>query len=436
MKVLVIGSGGREHTLVWKISKSPKVTKIYCAPGNAGIAQQAECVNIKATDIKNLLAFAKTIKVDLTVVGPELPLTLGITDIFEGEGLKIIGSTKKAAEIEGSKAYAKELMYKYNIPTAEFQIFASVNHAISYIKNKGAPIVVKADGLAAGKGVILTKTIDEAINALNVIMVKKAFGDAGNKVVIEEYLEGEEASFLAFTDGETVIALPTSQDHKPIYDGDKGPNTGGMGAYSPAPVITPDLYNQIMERIMIPAVKGMASEGRIYRGVLYAGLTIVNGRPYVLEFNARMGDPEAQPLLTRMKGDFVEVCEGILEGRLSRVNIDWDERPSVCVVMVSKGYPGGYEKGKEIKGLESALRLKDVFIFHAGTAVNDNKIVTDGGRVLGVTAMGENIKEAISKAYEAVDRITWDGVYCRRDIGKKALRYDEKSKFQNPNTTK
>lgn len=423
MKVLVVGGGGREHTLVWKFSQSPKVSKIYCAPGNAGIAEQAECVNIKATDLNNLFEFAQKNRIDLTFVGPEIPLTLGIVDMFEGKGLKILGPSKMASDIEGSKAYAKDLMRKYGIPTADFEIFTSINEAISYVKSKGAPIVIKADGLAAGKGVIPAQTVDEALNALDLIMVKKVFGDAGNKVVIEQYLRGEEASFLAFTDGETVIPLATSQDHKPIYDNDKGPNTGGMGAYSPAPVITQDLYNYITDRIMVPAVRGMALEGRSYRGILYAGLTIMDGRPYVLEFNARMGDPEAQPLLTRMRGDLVDISEAILEGRLSEVDIAWDSRISVCVVMASKGYPGTYEKGKEISGLDAALGLEDVFVFHASTTIKDHKTVTSGGRVLGVTAMGRDINEAISRAYNAASKITWDGVYYRRDIGKKALKY-------------
>jgi phosphoribosylamine--glycine ligase len=427
MRVLVVGSGGREHTLVWKISQSPEVSGIFCAPGNAGIAEQATCVDIKATDIHNLLAFAQENKIDLTVVGPELPLTIGIVDLFEANGLKIVGPRKAAAEIEGSKAYAKELMYKYGIPTADFRIFTSVNEAIRYVKDKGLPIVVKADGLAAGKGVAPAKTLDEAIYALDLIMVQKAFGDAGNRVVIEEYLEGEEASFLAFTDGQTVVALPTSQDHKPIYDGDEGPNTGGMGAYSPAPVITGSLCTEIMNGIMVPAVKGMATEGKTYKGILYAGLAIVDGRPYVLEFNARMGDPEAQPLLTRMKSDLIPVLKAITDERLSEVSIEYHDKPSVCVVMASKGYPGNYEKGRGIKGLESVVGLKDVFIFHAGTAFEDGRIVTSGGRVLGVTAMGENIEEAISRAYKAVERITWEGVYFRTDIGKKALRYKTKA---------
>jgi len=421
MKVLVVGSGGREHTLIWKINQSSVVSKIYCAPGNGGINTLAECVDIEATDIMSLKKFAEKEGIDLTVVGPELPLTLGIVDEFEKEGLRIFGAGKKAAEIEGSKSFAKDLMQKYGVPTAEYHTFTSRDEAVEYIKRIGVPIVVKADGLAAGKGVIPAQSMEEALDAIDLIMVKKAFGEAGEKVVIEEFLTGEEASFLVFTDGEEVVPLPTSQDHKPIFDGDKGPNTGGMGAYSPAPIITGELHARIMKEIIVPTIKGMAAEGREYRGVLYAGLMINHGKAKVLEFNARFGDPETQPLLMRMKGDIIPVLEATIDGNLSRIKVEWDERASVCVVMASKGYPGSYQKGFEINGIENASKIKNVEVFHAGTTIKEGKIIANGGRVLGVTALGERINEAIDLAYDGVKEIQWNGVYYRQDIGKKAL---------------
>ncbi len=350
MKVLVVGGGGREHALVWKIAQSPRVKKIYCAPGNAGIAQMAECLSISAEDVKGLTAWAEKEKIDLTVVGPEAPLTLGMVDVFRARGLRIFGPSQKAAEIEGSKAFAKELMKKYGIPTGESETFTDPAAAVKYVKGKGAPLVVKADGLAAGKGVIICRTVEEALSALDLILVQKAFGAAGAKVVVEEFLEGEEASFLAFTDGETVLPLPTSQDHKAIYDNDQGPNTGGMGAYSPAPVVTEKVHREVMEKIMIPTVRGMAREGRKYQGVLYAGLMIKDEKPKVLEFNARFGDPEAQPLLMRMKSDLIPVLEATIDGKLSGQKMELEDRSSVCVVMASGGYPGSYEKGKVISG--------------------------------------------------------------------------------------
>jgi phosphoribosylamine--glycine ligase len=425
MKILVIGSGGREHALVWKIAQSPAVEKISCAPGNAGIARLAECVPIPPEDIQSLTALAEKEKIDLTVVGPEAPLTRGIVDAFEVQGLRIFGPHRKAAEIEGSKAFAKELMKKYGIPAGESQTFEAYSDAVGYVKDRGAPLVVKADGLAAGKGVIICRTVEEALSALDLIMVKKAFGSAGAKVLVEEFLEGEEASFLAFTDGETVLPLPTSQDHKPVFDDDRGPNTGGMGAYSPAPVVSEKIHREIMETIMIPTVRGMAREGRRYRGVLYAGLIIRNERAKVLEFNARLGDPEAQPLLMRMKTDLVPVLQATIDGKLSSLKVEWDSRSTVCVVMASGGYPGNYEKGKVISGLEEAARVPGTFVFHAGTALKDGKVVTSGGRVLGVTSLGEGIGEAIRKAYEAVGKISWEGAYYRKDIGQKALRREE-----------
>ncbi len=421
MKILVVGGGGREHALVWKIAQSPKVKKIFCAPGNAGIARQATCLAISSDDIGGLLNFAIQEKIDLTVVGPELPLTAGIVDKFESKGLRVFGASGKAARLEGSKGFAKALMKKYGVPAADSKTFKDPQKAIAYVKKKKAPLVVKADGLAAGKGVILCATEKEATDAIHQIMVERAFGEAGDTVLIEEMLTGEEASFLVFTDGKTVLPLPTSQDHKAIYDGDQGPNTGGMGAYSPAPVIDDSLHQKIMDEIMAPTVKAMASEGTPYKGVLYAGLMIKNGQAKVLEFNARFGDPETQPLLMRMKTDLVDVMEATIDGRLLDLKIAWDKRASVCVVMAAKGYPGSYQKGKAIKGIAAASRMKDVVVFHAGTASKNRKVTTSGGRVLGVTALGDTIEDAIDRAYTAVSKIGWDGAYFRKDIGRKAL---------------
>jgi phosphoribosylamine--glycine ligase len=421
MKVLVVGGGGREHALVWKIAQSPKVTKIYCAPGNAGISEQATTVPIKANDLKGLLEFALREKIDLTVVGPEDPLTQGIVDLFESKGLLIFGANKKAAEIEGSKAFAKEMMKKYHIPTAFYEIFDERSEAVKYIRKQGAPIVVKADGLAAGKGVIVCKTIEEAIQSVDKIMVEKVFGEAGTRVVIEEYLIGEEASYIAFTDGKTILPMASSQDHKAIFDGDQGLNTGGMGAYSPAPVVTDEVNEKIIDKVLRPIIYGMGEEDRTYKGVLYAGLMIHEGHPKVLEFNARFGDPETQPVLMRMKGDIVPVLEACMKGTLSQHRIEWDRRPSVCVVMASKGYPGDYEKGKVIAGLKKVSRMEGVFVFHAGTALKGDQVLTNGGRVLGVTGLGEDIPRAIERTYQAVKKISWDGVQYRTDIGQKAL---------------
>jgi phosphoribosylamine--glycine ligase len=421
MKVLVVGGGGREHALVWKIAQSPKVTKIYCAPGNAGISEQATIVPIKANDLNSLLEFALKEEIDLTLVGPEEPLTKGIVDLFESKGLSIFGSSQKAAEIEGSKAFAKEMMKKYRIPTASYEIFEDPKEAMAYIRRYGAPIVVKADGLAAGKGVIVCKTVEEALQSVERIMVEKIFGDAGNRVVIEECLVGEETSYIAFTDGKAILPMASSQDHKPVLDGDGGPNTGGMGAYSPAPVVTDQVHERILEKILRPLIQGMGEEGRLYKGVLYAGLMIHDSHPKVLEFNARFGDPETQPVLMRMKGDIVPILEACIKGNLSRYQIEWDSRASVCVVMASKGYPGDYEKGKAIHGLKEVSQMKDVFVFHAGTAIKDGQMVTNGGRVLGVTGLGEDIPRAIERTYQAVKKISWDGLHYRKDIGRKAL---------------
>lgn len=420
MKVLVVGGGGREHALVWKISQSPRVKEIFCAPGNAGIESLANCVPIDAEDVDGLLAFAREKQIDLTVIGPEGPLAVGIVDRFEKAGLKVFGASRKAAELESSKSFAKRIMNKYGVPTAQGRTFTKFDQAKAYIKKIGAPIVVKADGLAAGKGVIVCTTVKEALAALKRIMVDKEFGSAGDKAVVEECLVGEEASFIALTDGRTVLPLPSSQDHKPVFDDDKGPNTGGMGAYSPAPVVDKYLHEKIMQQVMLPTVRGMAAEGRPYKGVLYAGLMIVRDQIKVLEFNCRFGDPEAQPLLMRVKNDIVPIMEAVVDEKLDQFSLDIDPRATVCVVMASGGYPGKYKKGIAIKGLEKAARMKDVMVFHAGTGRKNGKVVTSGGRVLGVTALGDGVEKAIDRAYQAVSKISWQGVHFRKDIGRKA----------------
>ena len=422
MKILVIGGGGREHTLVWKIAQSPLAEKIYCIPGNAGISDLADCEKMDVEgDLAPLAQFAMDKKIDMTVVGPENPLANGIVDCFENLGLKTFGASKAATEIEASKVFSKYLMVKYGIPTAKAESFDDPREAASYIREVGAPIVVKADGLAKGKGVFPCRSLQEALDAVKTIMIEKAFGEAGNRVLVEGFLEGEEASFIAFTDGKTILPMASSQDHKPIYDGDRGPNTGGMGAYSPAPVVTDEVHDRIMETVMKPAVKGMAAEGRLYKGVLYAGLMIADGKPEVLEFNARFGDPENQAVIPRLKSDIVPIMQACVDGTLDKVQMDWDDRPAVCVVMASGGYPGPYEKGKVITGLEATGAMEDVVVFHAGTAKKDNDVVTNGGRILGVTALGSDIKGAIDRAYRAVDKISFEKAYCRRDIGHRAL---------------
>jgi len=422
MKVLVVGGGGREHALVWKIKQSPRVSKIYCAPGNAGIANDAECVDIKGNDIDSLLKFAKGHQIDLTVVGPEEPLMLGIVDRFRSAGLRIFGASQKAAQIEGSKVFAKELMIKYNIPTAKYKAFQDSHKAMEYIREIGTPCVIKADGLAAGKGVVVAMDEQTAFEAVKMIMEDRAFGDSGNRLVVEEYLEGEEVSILAFTDGRTVVPMVSAQDHKRIFDNDEGPNTGGMGAYSPAPVYTKELESMVYEQILLPTVQGMRAEGRLYEGVLYAGLMITKDGPKVLEYNSRFGDPETQAVLARLETDIVDIMEAVIDHRLSEIEIKWRKEAAVCVVMASSGYPGNYEKGQVISGLKEATSL-GAYVFHAGTAMKDGRIVTSGGRVLGVTALGGTIPEAIEKAYQAVGRIKWAGAHYRHDIGKKALKY-------------
>jgi phosphoribosylamine---glycine ligase len=421
MKVLVVGGGGREHALVWKISQSPKVTKIYAAPGNAGIAGLAECTPIRAEDIPGLLAFAKAKAIDLTVVGPEGPLSMGIVDEFTSAGLRVFGPSRKAAELEASKRFSKDLMKKYHIPTAEYEVFTDKAAAAAYVQKKGAPIVVKADGLAAGKGVVVAETVDEALTALDLIMTDRAFGTAGDRVVIEECLKGEEASFMAFSDGRTVVPMASSQDHKRVFDADKGPNTGGMGAYSPAPIVTRQLERKVMDTIMIPTVRAMEKEGRFFKGVLYAGLMIRNGEAKVLEFNARFGDPETQPIMARLDTDLIEIIEAILDERLSTLAITWKPESAVCIVIASGGYPGKYEKGREIAGLDTAAGIKDVMVFHSGTAMKSGKVVTDGGRVLGVTGLGSTVAAAIDHAYQGAREISFDGAHYRKDIGARAL---------------
>jgi phosphoribosylamine--glycine ligase len=398
------------------------VKQLFAAPGNGGIAELAECIDVGPSEVRRLADFATTQGIDLTVVGPELPLTLGIVDEFESRGLRIFGANRQAAILEGSKAFAKRLMRKYKIPTGFFQTFDRAEDARRYIQDVGAPIVVKADGLASGKGAMVCPTVKKALDAVKLAMDDRIFGDAGEKTVVEEFLTGEEASFLAFTDGETVVPMASSQDHKAVFDNDKGPNTGGMGAYSPAPVVTEEIHRKIMDKIMIPTVRAMAAEGRPYRGVLYAGVMIKNGEPRVLEFNARFGDPEAQPLLMRMETDLVPILEAVVERRLHEVEIRWRPQPAVCVVMASGGYPGIHEKGKVITGLRAASRLKGVMVFHAGTALHGGKVVTNAGRVLGVTALAKDIPDAMARAYRAVEKIRWEGVHYRTDIGRKALK--------------
>lgn len=424
MKVLVVGGGGREHALVWKLRTSPRVKKIFCAPGNAGIASQASCVELSAEDIDGLLHFALKEKVELTIVGPEAPLVAGIVDVFARAGLNIFGPTAKAAAIEGSKGWAKKLMSKYNIPAAEYAIFDRPEQAKDYVLKHHAPLplVVKADGLAAGKGVKVCGTRAEAIAAITEIMEKKVFGRAGEQVLIEECLTGEEVSILAFTDGETVLPMLAAQDHKQVYDNDQGPNTGGMGAYAPAPVCQPGVYEEALQKIILPMVKGLAREGCPYRGVLYAGLMVTEEGLKVLEFNARFGDPEAQPVLMLLQTDLVDICEAVLAGRLAAQSIRWAKGAAVCVVLASGGYPGSYQKGKKVSGLEETSG--DIMVFHAGTAFIDGQLVTAGGRVLGVTAVAKNIRGAIDRAYEGVRRISFEGMHYRRDIGRKALKYE------------
>lgn len=423
MKILVVGSGGREDALVWKISQSALVSKIYCAPGNGGIflREKTECVSIRAEDISGLVGFAKKNKVDLTVVGPETSLVAGISDKFEEQGLKIFGPRRAAALLEGSKVFAKNFMKKYSIPTADFENFNDPVEAREYAL-KNLPVVIKADGLASGKGAIICFSKEEILETIERLMLKKEFGRSGDKVVVEQFLKGEEATFMVLTDGERFITLPATQDHKAVFDGDKGPNTGGMGAYAPAPVINKELERKIMEQIVKPTLTGLKKEGVIYHGCLYFGLMICEGRPKLLEFNCRFGDPEVQPLVTLMEDDIVPVLKEIAQGKLLKKEIIWKKGAAVCVIMASGGYPGQYETGKEIKGLEGAVKTRDVVVFNAGVAREGKLLKTAGGRVLGVTATAGGIKEAIDLAYQAVAKISFDGRHYRTDIAKKALK--------------
>ena len=422
MKVLVIGSGGREHALVWKLRQSPRVRKIYCAQGSAGIAELATLVPIAADQIEQLADFAANEKIDLTIVGPELPLTLGISDLFESRGLRIFGPNKAAAQLEGSKGFAKEILHENNIPTALFGTFADAAPAKAYLAQQKPPYVIKADGLAAGKGVLICTNRVEADVAVEEILVRKAFGSAGEKLVIEEFLDGEEASFMVLTDGEHVLPLASSQDHKRVFDNDEGPNTGGMGAYSPAPAVTPAVHERISREILTPLLAGLKRRGIRYRGVIYVGLMITRDGPKVLEFNARFGDPECQPIMMRLKSELVPLLEATIDGKLDQVNAEWYDDPAVCVVLCARGYPGAYSKGEEIHGLNSLKDWAKGFVFHAGTAKHKDRWVTAGGRVLGVTARGKNIADAVKEVYRAVGKISWDGMHYRKDIANRALK--------------
>jgi phosphoribosylamine--glycine ligase len=426
MKFLVVGSGGREHALAWKLRQSPLADRVFVAPGNAGTAIDAENVPIRADDLAGLLRFAQQEKIDLTVVGPEAPLAAGIVDMFAGEGLRIFGPTKAAAELESSKIFCKHLLRSAAVPTAEFHTFSSREEAARFLtEREDEPIVVKADGLAAGKGVFVCEDRQQALQALERLGKEAEFGTAGQRVVLEERLHGEEASVLAITDGRTLVTLPPAQDHKPAYDGDRGPNTGGMGAYSPTPVVPNDMLHWIEEHILVPTVHAMHRAGRPFQGVLYAGLIITRQGPKVLEYNVRFGDPECQPLMMRLQSDLAEVLLAAVEGRLDQIEpLRWDPRPAVCVVMASAGYPGPYQKGFPIRGLEEAANVPHTKVFHAGTARNEQgQIVTAGGRVLAVTALGDSIAQAKLYAYQAVKCIRWDGAWCRKDIADKALPF-------------
>lgn len=426
MKVLLIGSGGREHALGWKLAQSPKVEKVYVAPGNAGTAleEKLENVAIDAEDINALAKFAKDNSIDLTVVGPEAPLVKGVVDLFESQGLRCFGPRKGAAQLEGSKAFSKDFFARHNIPTAAYANFTDIDEAVGYIKEQGAPIVVKADGLAAGKGVILAETEDEAIAAVKDMLAGNAFGDAGHRVVIEEFLTGEEASIIVIADGENYLPMASSQDHKARDNGDKGPNTGGMGAYSPAPVVTPEISDRIMREVIEPTIKGMADEGHPFTGFLYAGVMIdKQGQAKVLEYNVRFGDPETQPVMMRLKSDLVDLLEAALDGELSGREIEWDHRSSLGVVLAAGGYPNEYNKGDVISGIPVATENSKVF--HAGTALKDGQIVTSGGRVLCAVGMGENVTGAQQVAYDVVKKINWDNVYYRDDIGYRAVEREK-----------
>lgn len=423
MKILVIGSGGREHCIVWKLLQSKKIEKIYCAPGNAGIATQAECLNIPVEDISGLLQVARDKKIDLTIVGPELPLSMGVVNLFEKNNLPIFGPTQEAAEIESSKVFAKNIMNKYQIPTARYRAFKDYKLAQSYLQKQSFPLVIKADGLAAGKGVFIVQDLSQAEKAISYIMKENKFGHAGNKIVIEEYLTGEEVSMLVFTDGEHFIPMRPSQDHKKLYDGDSGPNTGGMGAYSPVPFFDDKAQRYALEKIFKPVIKGMKQEGRKFKGVLYAGLILTDEGPKVLEFNARFGDPETQVILPGLKTDLIEILCATREEKLSRIELEWQHQAAVCVILASGGYPGEYEKGKIINGIEKIENKQSTMVFHAGTEKKGNNVISSGGRVLGVTAWAETLSCAIDTVYEKIGQISFEKLYYRKDIGEKGLKF-------------
>jgi phosphoribosylamine--glycine ligase len=427
MKILVIGSGGREHALAWKAAQSPEVETVYVAPGNAGTAREAKMENVAigVEDIDTLITFARDNDIGLTIVGPEAPLVIGVVDAFEQAGLRCFGPSKGAAQLEGSKAFTKDFLARHNIPTAAYANFTDVDKALAYLKEKGAPIVIKADGLAAGKGVIVAMTEAEAEAAVKDMLAGNAFGEAGHRVVIEEFLEGEEASFIVMVDGEHILPMATSQDHKRVGEGDTGPNTGGMGAYSPAPVVTPEVHQRIMAEVIEPTVKGMAAEGNPYTGFLYAGLMIrADGTPKVIEYNCRFGDPETQPIMMRLRSDLVALCNSALERKLDTASAEWDKRAAMGVVLAAGGYPGSYGKGDVIQGLDGA-DTDEAKIFHAGTSEKDGQVVTAGGRVLCATALGNSVSEAQQKAYDLADKIDWDGMFMRRDIGYRAINREQ-----------
>ncbi|WP_350313127.1 phosphoribosylamine--glycine ligase [Dickeya fangzhongdai] len=429
MNILIIGNGGREHALAWKAAQSPLADKVYVAPGNAGTALEPtlENVNIAATDIPALLDFARQNAIGLTIVGPEAPLVIGVVDAFRAAGLNIFGPTQAAAQLEGSKAFTKDFLARQHIPTAEYQNFTDIEPALAYIRRKGAPIVIKADGLAAGKGVIVAMTLEEAENAATDMLAGNAFGDAGHRIVVEDFLDGEEASFIVMVDGEHVLPMATSQDHKRVGDKDTGPNTGGMGAYSPAPVVTDEVHQRVMDQIIWPTVRGMAAEGNVYTGFLYAGLMISpDGQPKVIEFNCRFGDPETQPIMLRLKSDLVELCLAACDGKLDEKTSDWDARPSLGVVLAAGGYPADYRNGDVISGLPTQ-DAADGKVFHAGTKLNGDDVVTNGGRVLCVTALGHSVAEAQQRAYELSKPIGWEGCFCRSDIGYRAIAREQQA---------
>jgi len=427
MNILIIGSGGREHALAWKAAQSPLADKVFVAPGNAGTAREPglENVDLDVMDLDGLANFAEQNSVGLTIVGPEAPLVAGVVDKFEERGLRIFGPSAGAAQLEGSKAFTKDFLARQKIPTADYANFTDVDEALAYVREKGAPIVVKADGLAAGKGVIVAMTLEEAEDAIRDMLAGNAFGDAGSRVVVEEFLDGEEASFIVMVDGKNVLAMATSQDHKRVGDGDTGPNTGGMGAYSPAPVVTPDVHQRIMDEVIMPTVNGMAAEGHPYKGFLYAGLMIdTSGAPKVIEFNCRFGDPETQPILLRMKSDIVELSLAAVDGTLDQCDSVWDERASVGIVLAAGGYPGSYNKGDVISGLPES-EVDGEKVFHAGTSLKDGDVVTNGGRVLCATALGNTVTEAQQRAYELAAKVKWDGAFCRKDIAYRAIAREQ-----------